>query len=197
MKLLLGTNNEGKVIEICEVLSDLPWDIVTPKILGITEDPPETGETFEENALQKAKFFFGHAKLPTLSDDSGIIVEALEDELGLHTRRWGAGPAASDKEWIDHFLKRMKEEENKRARFVCSLVFVDGQGKHHCFEGVSEGTITDTLEADYLSGLPISACFRPDGHSSVFSALSVQEKNAVSHRGRATEKFREFLERNV
>lgn len=193
MDLLLGTNNQGKIIEIAEVLRDLPVTVVTPKHLNIDDAPEETGKTFEENALEKARFYFERSGLPTVADDSGIIVEALQDELGLHTRRWGAGPAASDEEWIEHFLKRMQGEENKRARFVCVLAYVDPLGAASTFEGHCEGIITPTLEADYLPGLPISACFRPIGHERVFSALTIEQKNSTSHRGRATQKLAEFL----
>ena len=195
MHLLLGTNNAGKVIEISEALHGLPILLYTPQHLSITDIPPETGDTFEENALQKARFYFEQAGIPTVADDSGIIVEVLQDELGLHTRRWGAGPSASDEEWIAHFLKRMKKEKNKRARFVCVLAHIDAEGKPHVFEGTCEGTVTANMEADFLPGLPISACFRPDGYELVFSALTPEQKNRTSHRGRASAKLRKHLDK--
>lgn len=201
MQLLLGTNNEGKIIEISEVLRGLPVEIVSPQHLKITEAPPETGETFEANAREKARFYFERTQLPTVADDSGIIVETLKNELGIHTRRWGAGPEASDAEWIAHFLTRMKEEENKRAAFVCVLAYIEARSHEgpalHVFEGRCEGIITPTLEADYLPGLPISACFKPDGFSHVFSALTLEQKNSTSHRGRATAMLRSFLRERV
>jgi len=193
MRLLLGSNNEGKIIEISEALEGLPVKIVSPKHLAIADVPEEAGESFAENATAKARFYFERAKLPTIADDSGIIVEALADELGLHTRRWGAGPAASDEEWIAYFLKRMKQEKNKRARFVCVLAYVDPAGTTYTFEGRCEGIITPTLEAGYLPGLPISACFRPDGFDRVFSALTIEQKNSTSHRGRAAQQLRQHL----
>ncbi|MFH1444348.1 MAG: non-canonical purine NTP pyrophosphatase [Candidatus Peregrinibacteria bacterium] len=193
MHLLIGTNNEGKIIEISEVLHGLPLKVLTPKHVSIDEAAPETGETFEANALEKARFYFERTQLPTVADDSGIIVEALKDELGIHTRRWGAGPEASDQEWIAHFLERMKEEENKRAAFVCVLAYVDPLGATYTFEGRCEGIITPSLEADYLPGLPISACFIPEGHDKVFSALTIEQKNSTSHRGRAAQQLRNFL----
>lgn len=150
--------------------------------------------TFEANALQKARFYYEKAKLPVLADDSGIIVEALEKELGIHTRRWGAGPKATDEEWISYFLERMGNEKNKRARFVCALAYIDEQGQEHLFEGTCDGVITKSLEADYLPGLPISACFRPDGHKAVYSAMNIEQKNSTSHRGRALRSFQKFLE---
>jgi len=193
MQLLIGTNNHGKFIEISEVLSDLPVTPVRPADIGIAGDPEETGKTFEENALQKARFFRSLSNLPTVADDSGIVIEALENELGLHTRRWGAGPAASDAQWIEHFLKRMEKEANKRAHFLCTLAFIDDTGSEHVFEGKCSGIITTTLEADYLPGLPISACFMPDGCDSVFSALKIEQKNSTSHRGKAAHALRQFL----
>lgn len=194
MQLLIGTNNHGKFIEISEVLSGLPIAPMRPADIGIAGDPEETGTTFEENALQKARFFRSLSNLPTVADDSGIVVEALANELGLHTRRWGAGPAASDAQWIEHFLLRMAKEENKRAHFLCTLAFIDDTGNEHVFEGKCSGMITATLEADYLPGLPISACFKPDGCDSVFSALKIEQKNSTSHRGKAAHALRKFLE---
>lgn len=191
--LLLATQNLGKIQEMHEALSDLPIELLT--LVDLPEIPPpnETGMTFAENATIKARHYFPHAGHPTVADDSGIIVEALKDELGIHTRRWGAGPSATDEEWIRYFLERMKREENKRARFVCAIAHVDHDGQLHLFEGTCEGTITDELEADYLPGLPISACFKPDGCERVFSALSIEQKNRTSHRGRALRQLREFL----
>lgn len=193
MQLLIGTTNKGKLIELGESLAGLDVQIVSPADLGITESPHETGETFAENALQKALFYRQKSEMPSLADDSGILVEALRRELGIHTRRWGAGPDASDREWIDFFLDRMRHEKNRRARFVCTLCYIDEAGTEHVFEGICDGVITDELRADYLPGLPISACFLPDGHDRVYSALSVEAKNAISHRGRAMQQFREYL----
>ena len=197
MQLLIGTKNTGKIIEISEALSGLSIECIDPRSLGINEDPEETGLTFTENALQKAHFYHERSGLPTLADDSGIIVEALEKELGIHTRRWGAGANASDQEWIDYFLKRMEKERNKRARFVCVLAYIDANGKAHLFEGTCDGVITNTLEAEYLTGLPISACFKPHGHDLVYSAMSTVQKNSSSHRGKALGAFRKFLEAKV
>ncbi len=176
-----------------DVLSGLPLSIITPADIGIVTEPVEHGETYQDNAILKATHYAGIAHMPTLADDSGIIVDALHNELGVHTRRWGAGPKATDQEWIDFFLKRMHKESNRQARFVCCLAYIDTAGTTHIFEGVCNGVITLTLEAAYLPGLPISACFRPEGHDRVYSAMSVEQKNAVSHRGQALQKFLAFL----
>jgi XTP/dITP diphosphohydrolase len=194
MRVLVGTNNPGKHIEISEVLSDLDVELLTPADLKITIDPEETGTTYAENALLKAKHFYEHGgSIPTIADDSGIIIDAIRNELGVYTRRWGAGAQASDEEWISYFLERMQAEQNKKARFVCNLAYIDPHGKHHIFEGTCEGIITPELQADYLPGLPISACFIPEGFDKVYSAMSIDEKNAISHRGRAVQQLREYI----
>ncbi|MBI1812208.1 non-canonical purine NTP pyrophosphatase [Candidatus Peregrinibacteria bacterium] len=193
MHLLLGTNNRGKVIEIREALAGLPMKILTPEDVKIEEVPQERGSTFAENAIQKARFYFECSKIPTIADDSGIIVDALKHELGIHTRRWGAGPDANDEEWIAYFLDRMKKEDNKRASFVCTIAYIDASHDVHIFEGRCDGTITEELEATYLPGLPISGCFRPHGHDRVFSALNLDQKNRTSHRGKALSQLRGHL----
>ena len=193
MKLLIGTSNKGKIQEMREALAGLPITFVTPTDVGITSSPEETGETFKENALQKAQFYYEKCGLPTLADDSGIIVEALHTELGIHTRRWGKGPDATDYEWVQFFLERMRHEKNRNARFLCSLCFIDESGEMHTFEGSCDGMITNELEADYLPGLPISACFKPNEYDHVFSALSIEDKNLISHRGQALQLFHRYL----
>ena len=217
-KLLLATSNPGKILEMKECLAGLPLELLTLKDLSnLPPQPHEGGSSHSENAILKARYYFSHAAIPTLAEDSGIHVEALEGELGIHTRRWGAGPEASDAEWIEFFLKRMRKEKNKRAYFhcvvalACSGVTPSDFAKRNCiegrstqpgditirtFEGKCEGIITDNLEAPYLPGLPLSACFKPDGYSSVFSALSIEQKNYTSHRGRAMLKVREWLKRD-
>ncbi len=194
MELLIATSNQGKIIEMSEVLSGLGLSLKTPLDFGITESPEEHGDTYEKNAILKARFYYEQCGIPTLADDSGIVVEALQSELGVFTRRWGAGPTASDAEWISYFLDRMSREKNKKARFVCCLCFIDSLGVEHLFEGTSDGNITERLEAEYLPGLPISACFKPEGFKQVYSAMSTEQKNSTSHRGRAMKKLHDFLE---
>jgi len=195
MQYLLATSNKGKIIEMRECLAGLPMTFLTPDDLPHPMPPPhEEMNTFEDNALQKAHFYFEKTGIPSIADDSGILVEALIQELGIHTRRWGVGPEATDEEWIRFFLDRMKKEPNKRARFVCVIALLDASGEKRTFEGRCDGIITESLEAEYLPGLPISACFQPEGVSKVFSALTVEEKNRVSHRGKAMHELRRYLE---
>ncbi len=94
---------------------------------------------------------------------------------------------------IEYFLQRMEKEDNRKARFVCNLAYIDEEKNEHLFEGSCEGIITKALEADYLPGLPISACFTPEGFNVVYSAMTVEQKNQISHRGRAVEQFKNAL----
>jgi len=193
-QLLLATSNQGKIVEMKECLSGLPLTLLTLKDFPTIALPEESGTSHTENAILKAQYYFDHAKIPTLAEDSGIHIEALEGELGIETRRWGAGPTASDAEWIAYFLERMRKEKNKRAFFHCVVAYCD-DAEVKTFEGKCEGVITDSLEASYLPGLPISACFKPNGFSSVFSALSIEQKNSTSHRGRAMEAVKRFMKK--
>ena len=197
MKLLLGTSNQGKIEEIATILKDLPIRVHSVADYNIGGEPDENGTTYTQNALIKARYYHKQSGLPCIADDSGIMVDALENELGIHTRRWGAGPHATDEEWIEYFLHRMKQEKNKRAHFTCVIAFVDEDGSEQIFEGNCSGKITETLEAHYLPGLPISACFKPDGYDKVFSALSLVNKNAISHRGKAALHFKEWLKKKL
>ena len=147
MKLLIGTNNAGKIDEFCSVLHDLNIHLVSPATIGITINPNETGGTYAENALLKAHAFFRHSHgIPTVTEDAGIDVYSLPGELGVHTRRWGAGPSASDDAWIAYFLDRMKGITDRRATFYSAVAFLDAGGHEKVFEGHCEGTITETLE---------------------------------------------------
>jgi len=218
--LLIATTNQGKFREIFEVLGKLDvsnggtFRVISLRDLcdsdecfgvedrsfsmsdfdGLEED----GETFSENAMKKAKFYHEKTGLLTVAEDSGIIVSALDGELGVKTRRWGAGEKASDEEWIEFFMKKMSGEKDRSAKFVCCAcvcgeVEVGGGDICAVFEGETSGKITEKLEAPILGGLPLSSCFLPEGREKVYAALSAEEKNAISHRGKAMGKVLEFL----
>jgi len=153
----------------------------------------EDGKTFRENALKKARYYGDKLGMFSLGEDSGIEISALSDELGLETRRWGAGHDASDQEWVDFFMKRMEKEEERGARFTCSACLY-GEGIEEYFDGATEGIITEKLMAPILHGLPLSSCFLPNGETEVYAALGSERKSAISHRGKASRKIRRFLE---
>lgn len=190
MRLLLGTQNKGKAIELRAALSSLNWEILLPTNLGIQDDCAEPHKTLHENALFKARYYFERSGgLPTIADDTGLTVEALAGELGVTTRRWGAGEHATDDEWLTFFLQRMEHEENRHAKFECALAYIDAHGQEYLFDGESRGMITRTQKAAFLPGLPVSSVFLPEGYDRVFSALTLEEKHALSHRGRAIAAF--------
>jgi len=209
--LLVATTNQGKFKEIFEVLGALDVskggnfrvislaDLCEKEGLfdmsdfdGLIED----GENFEENAKKKAKFYHEKTGLLTVAEDSGILVSALKGELGVKTRRWGAGENASDEEWIDFFMERMSSEEDRGAKFVCSACVCDG-GVCEVFEGETCGEITREICAPILGGLPLSSCFLAEGCEKVYADLGPIEKNKVSHRGKAMGRVKEFLEINL
>lgn len=192
-ELLIATKNPGKYSEIMEVLGGLPFEFAFLGDLGVDdEDFAEDGVTFKENAWKKASYFAGKTGMLTLAEDSGILVNALEGELGVKTRRWGAGENASDEEWIRYFLERMDGMEDREARFVCSACVI-GDDLEASFEGETAGVITEALMAPILEGLPLSSCFLPEGCEKVYAALGAEAKNRVSHRGKAIRAVKEFL----
>lgn len=195
-KLLIATTNPGKLQEIREILEGSAFTIVSSKDLALKNLPEEEGDDHETIAEKKARYYFDQAHILTLAEDSGIVVDALQGELGIKTRRWGAGETASDEEWIDHFLKIMESvpPEKRTARFICCACLIDKEGKPHIFQGQTQGIITAKLEAPIMAGLPLSSCFRPEGCHKVYSALDIFEKNAVSHRGKAIRLVRDYLE---
>jgi len=191
-ELLVATGNLGKFKEIKEILGNKGFKIWSLKDLGIIGDAVEDGDTFEKNSYKKASYFFEKSGVLTLSEDSGIIVDALPNELGVKTKRWGAGENATDEEWIKHFLNVMKNVKNKSASFFCDACLVGDSTLEH-FSGVTSGLITAGLQAPIFSGVPLSSCFVPDGYKNVYSALSVAEKNNVSHRGKAMKGVLEWI----
>lgn len=194
-KLVIATSNPGKYREIMEVLEGVPFEVLSSRELRLRDDCEEDGVTYRENALKKARHYGLQTGFLTLAEDSGIQVDALEGELGVKTRRFGAGEYATDEEWIEYFLNALKDvpEEKRTARFICCGALMDEDGEVRFFEGRTEGVITFGLEATIYKGLPISSCFRPVGFDKVYAALSVAEKNKVSHRGKAMHEVREVL----
>jgi XTP/dITP diphosphohydrolase len=194
MQIVIATQNPGKAAELLEVIGDLPFNFVTLKDLGITSEPDETEATYEDNALLKAKHYSSLTGLPVIGEDSGIVVDALSGELGVQTRRWGKGASASDEEWIEHFLETMKNYPDFRtARFISVAVFYDPNGVTQFFRGETVGQITNELECALIPGIPISSCFRPNGSDKVYAAMTTEEKNQISHRGKAAKALADYL----
>ncbi len=195
-KILIATENPGKFREIVEILKNLPFEFIFLGNLDIPKNLEETGKTHEENAILKAKHFHELTKLPTIGEDSGIYVDALKNELGISTRRWGKGAKASDEEWLTHFMEIMKDQNNRKAAFVSVAAFTDGK-EIGTFMGETKGEISYKIEAPIKTGVPLSSVFRPVGETKVYNALSESEKAKTSHRGKAFTELRNWLKKHV
>lgn len=193
MDILIATQNPGKFKEIAEGLAELGANFKSPADLDIHEDFAEGEDSFEANAIGKAKFYFARSKgMMVIADDSGLHVDALEGELGVTTRRWGAGHDASDDEWLAFFLNRMSKESNRSARFVCAIAMISPE-EEQVFVGENIGVILDEPMAPIQKGIPLSSVFKPEECDKVYAALTADEKNLVSHRGRALTKLLNHL----
>lgn len=190
MRLLIASNNAGKVREYRDVLGDLPLELVTPADIGLDLEVEETGTTYEENARRKALAFARRSGLVTLADDSGLEVDALGGEPGLHSHRYAAG---SDADRYRLLLERLKDvpPEQRTARFRCLAVLATPEGETHTFEGVCPGVIIDTARGK--GGFGYDPVFLLPEIGETMAELSPEEKNALSHRGRAGQKARPVL----
>lgn len=195
-KLLVATNNAHKLIEIKEILKDIDIKIVGLKEEGIYIEVEETGNTFKENAFLKAKGIFEHLEdkenYIVMSDDSGIAVDALNGAPGVFSARF-AGEHGNSKKNNDKLLSLMKEvpTEKRTARFVCSIVLITGEEKTISVEGEVEGIITE--KECGTGGFGYDPIFFVPKFNKTFGELTSEEKNSISHRGRALLKVREEL----
>jgi len=198
-ELLVATSNPGKYLEVSQILDGLDLRLVFLGELGIdASDFVEDGETFKDNAFKKAAYFREKidGEMWVMGEDSGILVSALPGELGVKTRRWGAGEHASDQEWIDHFMARMEGVEDRRAQFVSSVCLLGPETEEY-FEGRSKGAIAHELAGDIIPGIPLSSVFIPEGYNVSYEALGPEEKNRISHRASAVRALREWGERQA
>ncbi|MDJ0839445.1 MAG: RdgB/HAM1 family non-canonical purine NTP pyrophosphatase [Acidobacteriota bacterium] len=182
VKWLLATRNPGKIRELRIILADARIDIVGLGDLGIDEESPESGKTFLENAMQKARFYYERAGIPTLSDDSGLEVDALNGAPGIHSARFGGFKTHEEK--CAYLLGLLAEvpKELRTARFVCAAVFHDGH-EYISAEGSLEGFIGDRPVGDL--GFGYDPVFHPEQDGPSTAEYGTEAKNAISHRGRA------------
>ncbi|MDE6445560.1 MAG: RdgB/HAM1 family non-canonical purine NTP pyrophosphatase [Alistipes sp.] len=188
MKILFATNNAHKLSEVQAVLGD-GFRLATPRDCGITEEIPETQETLEGNALQKARYLHERTGLDCFADDTGLEVEALGGAPGVRSARYatdGHDFAANNR----LLLKNLAGQTNRRARFrtVIALIL---NGEEQLFEGIVEGRIVDSERG--VEGFGYDPLFVPDGSDKTFAEMPAEEKNAVSHRGRAVRRLAERL----
>ena len=182
MKVVAATNNANKVREFGEILADLGIEVISMQSIGINIEIPETGTTFAENALIKAKAVAGLCNYPVLADDSGLCVDAMDGAPGLYSARFG-GENLDDAGKRKLLLEKMKGEENRNAYFISSLAFLMPNGELITAEDRVYGTITE--EEIGTAGFGYDPIFFCDEIGKCFGVATPMEKDSVSHRGRA------------
>lgn len=193
-KLLLATNNRAKVREYRSLLQGLPFELVTLAEQGITTAVREVGESLEENARLKAVVLAAESQLVALADDSGLEVDVLGGEPGHLSARY-AGDRASDKERISYLLARLKgiPWEKRSARFRCVIAIATPEGRIELCSGDCRGLIT--FEPRGKEGFGYDPIFYFPGLGKAFAELSFDDKNRVSHRGKAAREVPSVLAR--
>lgn len=195
MRLLIATYNKGKVHEISAGLRDVPLEIVSlHDIEAADTDFEETGDSFRANSLLKANFYYNATGIPTIADDSGLAVDALNGEPGIKSRRW-PGHEATDGELLHMMLERLTgiPSERRTAHFICALSFVFDREHLYTAEHRTSGHLLDVPVLPIQEGVPWSSIFVADEVGKVYSQLTTEEKNNISHRGRALQKIKPFI----
>ena len=198
MKLLFATANKNKLREAAEILGDMV-QVISPSELNINADVEETGETLQDNSILKARTLYDLSGLDCFADDTGLEVEVLNGAPGVLTARYAAcfpgGALPHDSEAnMNRLLEELSEystPESRRARFrtVITLIY---EGRQYCFEGIVSGTIAQGKAGN--GGFGYDPIFIPDGFGGrTMAEISEDEKNAISHRGRALRSMAEFL----
>jgi len=187
MTLVIATRNPGKTAEIRALLSDFPIDIKNLEDFGPIPEVVEDGATFEENAYKKASFAARVLGFPALADDSGLVVAALDGAPGVHSARY-AGASATDQERCLKLLNAMQGLENRSAAFECVISIAAPTGPALTYEARCEGRIATQLSGE--GGFGYDPIFFYPPLNKTFAELSLEEKSAVSHRGKALREVR-------
>lgn len=189
--IILASNNKNKLREMKEKLEPLGFEVISQKEAGFDIEVEETGITFEENAILKAEAIYAKLGKPVIADDSGLEIDCLNGMPGVYSHRY-AGENATDDDRINKVLSLMENVEDKKrtARFRCSICYIDNKGERHIFEGTAEGKISHQKQGYNGFGYdPIFIC----ENGKTFAELTSDEKNAISHRGRAIEEFLKYI----
>lgn len=186
--ICFATNNQHKLTEVWQLLKP-DFRILSLNDIGCSEELPETKDTFEGNALQKAEFVFENYNTPCFADDSGLEVYALNNEPGVYSARYAGSQRNSDDN-IDLLLNKLGNLENRNARFRSTIALV-GFGSTQIFEGTIEGEIIYKRQGNM--GFGYDPVFKPKGSSKTFAEMTLEEKNTMSHRAIAIEKLVDYL----
>ena len=188
MKIVFATNNAHKLQEVQQVLGS-EFELITLGDCGVTEDIPENEPTLEGNALAKARYIYQRTGYDCFADDTGLEVDALGGEPGVRSARY-ATDGHDDQANKRLLLERLEGKENREAQFRTAVALILG-GEEYLFEGVVRGEITTSERGE--GGFGYDPLFVPEGYDKTFAELSAEEKNAISHRGRAVRKLVDFL----
>jgi XTP/dITP diphosphohydrolase len=188
-ELVFASNNAHKVREIREMLGD-QYRILSLADIGFVQDIAETADTLEGNALLKARTIHDFCGKDVFADDTGLEVYALNMEPGVYSARY-AGMQKNDSDNMSLLLQKMEQLENRSARFRTAIALIM-QGKSFLFEGIVEGRIAQ--QASGSGGFGYDPIFIPENENLSFAEMSADEKNRMSHRGRALQKLRDFLQ---
>ncbi|KUO68159.1 MAG: non-canonical purine NTP diphosphatase [Lutibacter sp.] len=190
LKLVFATNNQHKLEEVQAMLTN--FDIVSLADINCFEDIPETADTLEGNAILKANFITEKFGLDCFADDTGLEVDALNNEPGVYSARY-AGEDNNAEANMAKLLKNLENNPNRNAQFKTAIA-LNIQGKQFIFEGICEGTIL--TEKRGKSGFGYDPIFMPDGFNTSFAEMEMNEKGNISHRGKAIEKLVTFLNKH-
>ena len=188
MDIIIATNNAHKVKEFKRMLEPIGFNVFSLKDKGISVEIEENGITFEENAMIKAKTIYDMVNVPVIADDSGICVDYLNGEPGIYSARYG-GEGLDDHGRNMLLLKNMENADDRTARFVCAIAYIDKNGKEHIFKGVCEGNLGFGEKGE--NGFGYDPLFMVGEKS--FADLDGDEKDAISHRGKANRMLYDFI----
>ncbi len=191
MTLLFATGNIDKLKQV-ELMID---NLKSPKDFDLDDiEVVEDGKSLKENAYKKAKTYFDLAKVPTISDDTGLFVEALDNRPGIYAHRY-AGENATYKDNRDKLLSELKDKDNRNAYFKTLVCYIDENGKDYYFEGILEGTITKEEIGQFEFGY--DQIFLPKGSDRTLGQMTEKEINQISHRSKAIESFVKFYKEHI
>ncbi len=199
MKIVFATNNKNKLSEIREILGS-SFEVMSLSGIGCHEDIPETGDTLLDNAVQKARYVFEKYGYDCFADDTGLEVDALDGEPGVHSARYAEGTDHDSNANMDKLLRKLGDETRRTARFRTVIALLQkqqsgesaGEGSVlHIFEGKVEGSIIK--EKRGAEGFGYDPIFMPEGYDKTFAELGLDVKNQISHRARAVKKLADYL----
>lgn len=188
--IVFATNNAHKLCELRRIAGD-SLDILSLADIGCDEDIPETADTLEGNALIKARWVKDRYGYDCFADDTGLEVDALDGAPGVHSARYAPGEGHDRRANMQLLLHNLEGVANRKARFRTVIALIMGEEPVKLFEGIVDGVIIDTPQGE--GGFGYDPIFRPDGWEKTFALATADEKNAVSHRGRATRALLDYL----